>query len=299
MATGSEGKTQREEAGKDYARMPTEELLHELEMAGRHPDLALLEALLERREEATPTLLKWLEEELDSATPKGWEGEDPRWYRAIHAGLLLITYREPKAIPLFMEILQNPSYEVLQDWFNVALPLYGPALMPYLLGISRDESLSYWARVSALGILTQIANQYVEVRPAARKLLRELLPVDESGQVTITREAADKKDEDEFMDLTEYLGFLVMGLEDLRDKQSLPLIKALFDAGLVWERIAGDYEEVERNLLAPHRPPSKHRWDLLQEYRQWRKLELGSAPQIPQETAEPSEEPGNQEQATD
>ncbi len=270
MSTDPERKAQPEktEQGKDYAHMSTEELLQELEIAGRHPDLALIEALLERREEATPTLLKWLEAELDPTISRDWEDEDPRWYRPIHAGLLLIAYREPKAIPLFTEILRSPDHEVLQEWFDIALPHYGPALVPHLLEISRDESLPRWARVSALEILTTIAHQYVEVRPIARKALRELLPVDESGQVTITREELDKMDEDEFMDLAEYLGFLVIGLMDLRDKQSLPLIKALFDAELVLEQIPGDYEEVERELLSPRQPPHRHRWDILQEYRQ-------------------------------
>ncbi len=278
---------QQKRSPQEYASMSGEELLHELEMAGRHPDLALLEELLKRREEVTPTLLKWLAQEIDyfarsdgSGRPDrdraDWSDDDPRWYRAIHAGHLLIAYREPKAVPLFITILRDPRLDLLQEWFETALSHYGPALVPHLLALLQDESIPYEERLNAIAPLTEIATRYVEVRPTVLKALRELLPVDESGQVTLTDRELKRMDGEQFGKLVDFLSFLVIGLLDLRDKRSLPAIKTLYDAGLILEWLAGSYEAVERELQAPQRPQFKHSWDILEAYSDLRKVGLES-----------------------
>ncbi|MFB3133513.1 MAG: DUF1186 domain-containing protein, partial [Rhodothermales bacterium] len=95
------------EENQEYTSASPEHLLEALEQAGHTPDCALLEACLDRREDLIPGLLEMLEAGIEQGDDEEWDEDDPRWYREVHAGRLLIAFREEKALPLFADIFRD------------------------------------------------------------------------------------------------------------------------------------------------------------------------------------------------
>jgi hypothetical protein len=127
---------ERDETMADYHSLSADELLAALETAGRGPEPDLIRACLERREELTPGLLDMLAEGADP----DWDGEDPRVFRDVHAGLLLCAFREPAALPVFDQVFRDPDRESLLEWFDQELPAaYGPAAVPMLMDLMNDK----------------------------------------------------------------------------------------------------------------------------------------------------------------
>ena len=85
--------------------LSVDQLLTGLEISGRGPHLELIEAILDRAPEVVPGLLEMLRAEPDWR----WVDDDPRWYRDIHAGLLLCALREPAALSVFGQVLREPD----------------------------------------------------------------------------------------------------------------------------------------------------------------------------------------------
>jgi hypothetical protein len=88
-----------------YDTLTASELLAALGVAGRLPDEDLIRTCLERRTELTPGLLEWLARPDDP----DWSFDDPRLMAQVHAALLLIAYREPRALPIFGELYRRPD----------------------------------------------------------------------------------------------------------------------------------------------------------------------------------------------
>jgi hypothetical protein len=85
----------------EYQTYTTEELLAAIETAGRTPDLDLIHTILDRQADVTPGLLHMFHDALND----DWEDEDdPRWYRLVHAGMLLLAFREEAALPVFHDL---------------------------------------------------------------------------------------------------------------------------------------------------------------------------------------------------
>lgn len=238
-----------------YTEYSTEELLHALEIAGRHPDLDLLKACLDRPEELTPGLLEMMEEPDEEAH---WLDEDPRWYRQVHAGKLLLAFREPEAMPLFEEILRNSERDTLLEWFDSDLHVFGPPFVPILIDIMRDESAGDYGRSLSIGLLGQIAREHPETRERVLEALRaELPPVSPEGEPDLDRSVTH--------DDVEHWSWVALALSELQDEQSRPQIEALYDAEWVDEFLIGDRDDYHATLSG-ERAPRDYEFDLLDEY---------------------------------
>ncbi len=228
----------------DYRSLSVDELLSALGQAGRTPDLDLIRACLERREELTPALLKALEDGPDL----DWDDDDPRWFLEIHAGLLLCAYGEPAALPVFGRVLRDPERENMPEWFTFDLPAaYGPLAIPMLLALVNDEDAHSYARSTAMAMLVVIAQDHSEERERIVAAFRSLLPaLAEDG--TLPPGTQD----------WEHWTWIALSLADLKDEESQPQVLALYRAGLIDEIVMGneqqylDYFDQERNQRPRH-----------------------------------------------
>lgn len=198
----------------NYDDFTTPELLRTLETAGRLPPLDLIRVCLERQTELTPALLALFRESIHD----DWEDEDdPRWYRAIHAGHLLLAYHEEAALPTFEELYRHSH--TLLDWFETAPAIYGaPAIPTFRRVLHMDTHGEYhYGRGMSAELLRDMAILYPETRAAVVEALRSLLPpLTEDGELDWPHE---------------YPGLIwspvASYLATLQDEASRPQIKAL------------------------------------------------------------------------
>ena len=233
----------------DYATTPADKLLYALEHAGRHPDPDLIRACLDRPEEVTPGLLALFHKALETDKYLDWTDDDPRHYREIHAGLLLIHLREPAALDGFWAYLAEPEHENLLEWFESDLPLYGPAAVPTMQALLESSCTWEWGRIAAEEILGTIAEQHPEVRPVVLEILRGQLPtVNDEGHLALP-------DEEVTDEQVHVWTWLLYGLARLRDEASAPVALKLFEEDLIDEVVFGDVEDYQ-NILAGKDPYS-------------------------------------------
>jgi uncharacterized protein YchJ len=229
-----------------------DELLDALEHAGRTPDLDLIRTCLERREELTPGLL----EMLASGADPGWDDDDPRWYREIHAGLLLIAFREPAALPIFTEIYRDEEREVLWEWFDTQLPAYGPLATQWAIDLLNDDTATEYGRGVSTEILTAIALNHPDERERIVEALRaQLPPLDEDGNLILP-------------DVSPNWTWVASALASLRDTVSQPQIVALYEAGLMDEFVMGDLKAYLAHFKpdAPEPLAARYGRDVMQTY---------------------------------
>lgn len=270
----------------EYKTAQSEELLKALERAGRTPSLDLIRACLERQEELTPGLLEMFEESLWDE----WDDEDdPRWYRGIHAGYLLIAYRETKALPLFESIYRGEWTEDLIEWFETEPSYYGPPAVPTFTRVlhykppAEDYDVSPdfdYGRSMSAEILNQIALQFPATRDDVVAALRAVLP-------PLTAEGepdwpADAPPLHIWSPVVHYLG-------QQRDRESEERVMALFDRDWIDTDFITRYG-FRAAVRAGGPPPesSIHHFDIIKLY-EWfhRAEEKKSAP-------EPEPEPERQ-----
>jgi hypothetical protein len=223
---------------QDYRGMRGAELLHELEYAGLAPDLELIRVCMERRGELTPGLLDLLA----TASDETWQADDPRWYAPIHAGHLLIHYREPQAIPIFMALLRDSENENLLDWFDLALASYGLAILPAARALLDDVDAPEDARLVVPRMLTELALEFPTERVQVTEILRAALPaVDETGKLVIPQPRPKKPNA--------VWAFVALALAELHDFPSRPQIEELYREGWIDESVLGDVDEYRQRLL--------------------------------------------------
>ena len=239
----------------DYQTLSADQLLDALEQADRTPDLHLIHACLERREELTPGLLRMLAEGGDD----DWDPDDPRWFGEIHAGLLLIAFREPAALPIFAEVFRDKERDNLIEWFSFELGAYGPAATQMLIDLLNDDSAYWYPCATAAGMLAQIAWHHPSERERILEALRALLPpLEEDGTLALPSDA----------DSEEVWTWVASTLTDLRDTVSQPQIVALYERGLIDESIIGSLEDYLAEF-EPDASPSRmasHEYDILEIY---------------------------------
>lgn len=208
----------------DYAKLSNAELLERVDLAGRTLPPELLRVLLARRIDLRTLILERFAEAIND----DWgDADDPRWYRAVHYGFLLIAYRERKALPIFAAIYSDAdSYESLLEWFEEAPANFGPPAVPIFQAVIEGSPGVGWGFGAALSIsiLTGIAMRFPETKLAVVTFLRSLLPaLDADGRVVLG-------DEDE---LDELWGSIVDALAELHDRESMSCVLAMFDAELI------------------------------------------------------------------
>ena len=239
----------------DYQTLSADQLLVTLEQAGRTPDLDLIHVCLERREDLTPGLLEMLAEGGDD----DWDPDDPRWFGEIHAGLLLVAFREPAALPIFAEVFRDEERKNLIEWLDPELPAYGPAAIQMLIDLVNDNSAYWYPRATAAGMLAQIAWHHPSERERILEALRALLPpLEEDGTLALPSDA----------DSEEVWTWVASTLTDLRDTVSQPQIVALYERDLIDKGIMGGLEEYLAEF-EPDASPSRitsREYDVLETY---------------------------------
>ena len=239
----------------DYKTLSADQLLATLEQAGRTPDLDLIHACLERREELTPGLLEMLIKGGDD----DWDPGDPRWFGEIHAGLLLVAFREPAALPIFADVFRDKERDNLLEWFSIELSAYGPAATQMLIDLLNDDSAYWYPRATAMDVLAQIAWHYPSERGRILETLWALLPpLEEDGSLALPPDAH----------LEEIWTWVASTLTDLRDTVSQPQIVALYERGLIDESIIGGLEDYLAEFKPDADPPriASREYDVLETY---------------------------------
>lgn len=247
---------ERSETMTDYRTFSADELLAALELAGWCPDLELVHACMERREELVPGLLAMLA----GGTDKDWERDDPRWYREIHAGLLLIALREPAALPIFAAILRDEERDDLVEWFGTELPAYGPAATQMTIDLLNDRDAYEYGRAAATELLAAIALNHPGERERILAALRaQLPPLAEDGSLVLASGA----------EYDHIWTWATSALADLRDTVSQPQIIALYERRLINAGIIGDLEYYLA-CFEPDAPPplaASREYDVLKTYK--------------------------------
>ena len=267
----------------DYERAQPEQLLKALERAGRTPSLDLIRACLERQEELTPGLLEMFE----NSPWNAWDDEDdPRWYRAIHAGYLLIAYRETEALPLFESIYLGEWEDNLIEWFQTDPSYYGPPAVPtFTRVLHHDTGTGYhFGRAMSAELLNQIALQFPATRDDVVVALRAVLP-------PLT--AAGEPDWPEDAPPADIWSPAVAYLADQRDRESEERVMALFDRDWI-DPMYIDRYRFRAAVRAGGSPPKSdiHRFDIITRYEslheiQRKEVERASTPEPePQPTRE-------------
>lgn len=211
----------------EYRTLSNSELLDRVDRAGSTLPPALIRTLLARRIELSNEILARFAE----AIQDDWDDDDdPRWYRAVHYGFLLIAYRERKALPIFATIYSAvESYDALLEWFEVAPAHFGPPAAPVFQEVLRnfqDSSSPEWHYGAALSvaILKTIAIRYPATRHEIVTFLRSFLPpLDANGRLVLNDEE----------DVNPLWGSFINALAELRDRESMPQVLAMFDADLI------------------------------------------------------------------
>ncbi len=261
----------------DYTACPPEHLLDALENAGRTPERALLQACLDRQDELTPGLLKMLQEGVEQGDDEGWDDDDPRWYRDIHAGLLLLAFREEKALPIFIEAFGDEMRENLLEWVDTSFQHYGPPAVEPLIALLRDRKAFSWGRIRAAGWLADIARLHPETRARVVEALRARLPrLDEEGRFVIP----PAYDEDQ----VELWTFVAFDLAELKDTASQPQVLALYDAELIDEMVMGGADDYLEMFSEDRRLPKP--FDLLAFYHPPPRVARVPAPEAPADDGE-------------
>lgn len=241
---------------ENYRAMSAPELLRQIEMAGRAPDLELMRVCMDRRLDLSAGLLEML------AAPPGadWTPDDPRWYAAVHAGHLLIHFREAQAIPIFFRLLRESENENLLEWFEQPLAAYGMALFPEAEALLNDTTAPEGARFAMSTTLQEIAVQFPTERAQAQAILRNALPaLDARGKLIIPKPRPRKPNI--------VWSFTATSLAVLRDFSSRAQIEALYREGWMDESVMGDLDEYTA-LLTKSEPLSSNPFNLLETYQE-------------------------------
>lgn len=274
----------------EYGTLPDEAILHALERAGRLPDLDLIRTCLDRKEELTPGLRRMLVQPTDDS----WDEDDPRWYGPIHAGLLLIAYRDLPALGLIAEMLRSDdegTADMALEWFAHDLDAYGPQAIPVVIDLINAPYVSgseaEYVPAAMTEVLVDIAREYPEEQERVRAALRAALPhLEPDGALALT---ADEREHPK-----DLWTWVALALADLHDDASRPQIVALYAAHLIDEMVMGDVDDCLA-ILEGRRPslprPSRDILDLYASLhqqavhdREWQ----GRAAELKAKTAQPA-----------
>ena len=241
-------------------------LVDTLVHAGRHPHADLIRDCVQIEEEITPALLAILRTDVMADTrEQHWGQGDPRWYRMIHAGLLLFHFRNDDALPLFIREYRQSTIEYFNEWFENKLRLYGPAAVEPLTDLLHDEDAGVWGRIEAAGELSHIGWAHPETRDAVLAALRSVLP-------PITDDGAPDIAEDADTDLHHLWTTIAFQLGRHQDTDSRAQIEALFEHEWIDPMFFGDVDEYrsllqgERDSWSQFKPAT---FDVIEYYENW------------------------------
>ncbi len=210
-----------------YSTFSTIDLLKALERAGRGPHPDLIRAIYERRETAEALVLDLFAASFHDQ----WPASDPRWYRFLHAGKLLIAWRTEAALPVFARMYLDDRTQDECEWFETDPAYFGPPAVPHFARVVQADTRGRWhyGRSLASTLLSEIGRHHPECRDEIITALRSVLP---EAEAIPALAAADP--ETAWGDpWDEMWGPIIGDLGELRDEGSKELILAMLDADIV------------------------------------------------------------------
>ncbi len=227
-----------------FNNLSTPELIDQLEKSGDRASLELVQAILERGNEAVPHLRSVLKNK------EYWEASDDRQWMPLHAVKLLGTIADPEALPELIDASVR-AVEADNDWVMEDLPTVFDCigsqavepLMKFILAHTGDNEL-WWPRTAAADGLASIAFHHPEERERITSFLHGLFSENEDS---------------------EFSGSVADALVDLNDPSSIPVLERAFGLGYIDEEIiSGD--ELEEIGEIKEEIPIEYRRDLLEFY---------------------------------
>ena len=221
------------------------DLVEALELSGEQPDPALLEALVAHDDAVVPELVRLVEAGVDES----WGDDDPRWYRDVHAGLVLIERAEPRMLSLLERIYRDEDkVSTLGHWFNPRLRRYGADVLPVLEPLLDAGDGSHMGRVNAIIALGHLAED-PSLRERVVPLLRSVLPPrQEDGTPDLPADPEDIAYAE-----VEPWTWAAMGLMHARDAESRDRVLALYDLQVIDDWVLSR-EEFLDGIDAPDEP---------------------------------------------
>lgn len=217
----------------------TEELVAALHAAGPVPDLDLLRACLARAEDLAPHLLEMLAttpgEGADLPAPMA----DPRAAAVLHAGHLLLAFKEPAALPLFVEIYRDEGRQTLLEWFTPWLHEYGAMAVPPFAGLVQDRTVHWYGRAAATEVLSKIGRRFPATRQNVISALRHALPAERPALPA----PSDAGTLSAGIEQDPIWSWALRALSELGAREALPQAKALYRAGLVDAEVSGELDD--------------------------------------------------------
>ena len=206
---------------------PAQDLVDQMAEAGGWPEPALLEAILERGDEAVSPLLEILHQDVVQDGP-----EETPVYLAV--GLLRDLHAR-SAIPDLVEQFRRYDDEVLEEVADTLASFKAEVIEP-VLAIARDRSLGSYPRRLATETAKRAAGNDPALRARVAEVIRELL-------ADCLARAEDPEEDD-----VDIVSDFVIDLAELADPLAHDLIHAAYQADLVDTFFAGD----EKSLKADY-----------------------------------------------
>ena len=199
-----------------------QELVERMAAAGQWVDPDLLQAIVDKGEEAVAPLL-----EIVRQHPHGWPAEAPHDHAL---GLLTHLPRSEAVWPVVLEVFRHYDDETLEILPDLLVP-YGLVVVEPLLDVVRDRTLQWYCCSVASGIALHLTIADEEAFARVKAVLRE--------ELAYLVSKGKKHNSDEFSRGSS----LVLDLAEAADPEARSLLKAALEAGYS-EMI--DEEEVEK-----------------------------------------------------
>lgn len=239
----------------DATMRSVDALIDALSEAGMYADPDLIAECVDRQDDITPRLLDVLRNEFDPdyITSLDWHTDDPRWYRAMHAGRLLIHFQEEAALSIILDAWRRDDEFALEN-FTGHLNAYGPVAVPALVDLLCDESVEgVWNRTAAADELAFIASARPEVEETVLEALRSVLPpLDESDGVVHPAVDPLEVTGDDIILWT----FVAFDLAQLQDPASRDRVDALLANDLIDTKMYGGQEAFDAAYRGENRDPA-------------------------------------------
>jgi len=167
-------------------------------------------------------------------------------FAPVHAYFLLGELEAEESLPVVFEMMQQDKdyfEDVFSDIFTeggwIPLMKMGKNQLNELEKYLKLPGLYTFFRTAAIDSLVQIIHHFPEKKKEVTAIFEDLLEF-----------LIDAEINDNVID-TEFNGFFISHLIDLKLEQFLPKIKILFEKGYVSHFIAGSFEEVEMDIKNP------------------------------------------------
>ena len=251
-------------------------------------DAVLREILALGPAAAVPELLKITDFTLDHS-PKGMP-KDGTWFDHFyfpHALYLLHDLHAPEALDVYRRLLRLHS-SATEFWFGDELfeelsdmvARASQSRLPELLTMLEDKEMMLQHRLVASGAISRLAREQPELRPAISSFLQRYLRhiiahADQAAQLF----PADA--DDIGYELQDYLGLLLVDVQEADLRELEPELRELHRLGLVDESIAGGADDINFKRARPLLSPA----DIFTRYQQLRDLPDNYSPFHPDAAA--------------